>query len=69
VQDWDAKMVERVSVLVVEDDVLQRISIAFDLEDAGFDVLEACDADEAIELLLGNHQVRVLFTDSTCRAV
>ena len=56
-------MAGRVSVLVVEDEGFQRISIAFDLEDAGFDVLEACDAKEAIEELSNNPQVRVLFTD------
>ena len=56
-------MVDQITVLVVEDEVFVRMSIAFDLQDAGFTVLEASDADEAIDLLLKNPQIRVLFTD------
>jgi CheY-like chemotaxis protein len=42
---------ERLSVLVVEDDVLVRLSIADDLRQAGFTVLEAAHADEASTVL------------------
>jgi CheY-like chemotaxis protein len=56
-------MGDQISVLVVEDEPFQRISIAFDLEDAGFNVLEASDADEAIDMLSDNPHIRVLFTD------
>ena len=55
----DAKPV----VLVVEDEALLLFSIADDLRDAGFDVLEASNADEAIVLLNANPHVRVVFTD------
>jgi YesN/AraC family two-component response regulator len=56
-------MVDQITVLVVEDEPFQRISIAFDFEDAGFIVLEASHADEAIELLVKNPEIRILFTD------
>ncbi len=38
-------------VLVVEDDVFIRLDVIDILEDAGFDVLEAGNADEAIRVL------------------
>lgn len=50
-------------VLVVEDEALLLFSIADDLKDAGFDVLEATNADEAIEILMANPEIRLLFTD------
>ena len=40
-----------ISVLVVEDEALIRMGVVMDLEDAGFNVLEAGDTDEAISLL------------------
>ena len=51
------------TVLVVEDEVLIRLDIAACLEEAGFDVIEAANADEAIEILEGRDDVRVVFTD------
>jgi CheY-like chemotaxis protein len=50
-------------VLVVEDEALIRFSIADDLRDAGFQVLEAENADEAIRLLGLNDDIRLIFTD------
>jgi len=50
-------------VLVVEDEALLLFSIADDLRDAGFDVLEATNADQAIRLLDDNPEVRLMFTD------
>ena len=38
-------------VLVVEDEEIVREIVCMDLEDAGFDVLEAKSADEALSLL------------------
>jgi CheY-like chemotaxis protein len=38
-------------VLVVEDDVLLRLTIAGSLRDAGFEVLEAANAAEAVQIL------------------
>jgi hypothetical protein len=39
------------SILVVEDEVLVRMVLADQLREAGFRVVEARDADEALELL------------------
>ncbi len=50
-------------VLVVEDEALIRFTIADELRDAGFDVLEAPDADEAIRLLDANPDIHLIFTD------
>jgi CheY-like chemotaxis protein len=50
-------------VLVVEDEVLVR-TVAVDMvEQAGFEVIEACDADEAIRILESRQDIRVVFTD------
>jgi CheY-like chemotaxis protein len=38
-------------ILVVEDDVLLRLTIAGSLRDAGFEVLEAANAAEAVQVL------------------
>ena len=38
-------------VLIVEDDVLLRLTIAGSLRDAGFEVLEAANAAEAVQIL------------------
>jgi CheY-like chemotaxis protein len=50
-------------VLVVEDEALIRMSAVQMVEDAGFAVLEACNADEAIKLLVSRHDIRAVFTD------
>jgi CheY-like chemotaxis protein len=50
-------------VLVVEDEALIRLSIVMMLETAGYEVLEAGHADEAIRLLEQNERVRVVVTD------
>jgi len=52
------------TILVVEDDVLVRMPIAQYLRDCGYKVIEASNADEAIQVLL--HQetpVDVVFSD------
>ena len=51
------------AVLVVEDEVLIRMSIADSLEEAGFTVYEAANSDQAIKLLEVHQDIRVLFTD------
>jgi CheY-like chemotaxis protein len=48
---------------VVEDDMLLRMHAAEMIEEAGFQVLEAADADEAIRLLESRMDVRIVFTD------
>lgn len=50
-------------VLVVEDEPLQRMMAADMAEDAGFDVVEAASAEEAIAILTARTDVRVVFTD------
>jgi CheY-like chemotaxis protein len=50
-------------VLIVEDEGLVRMTAAEDLIDAGFRILEAADADEAIRLLETHPEITILFTD------
>jgi CheY-like chemotaxis protein len=50
-------------VLVVEDEFLVRLNAVLMIEDAGFDVLEAVDADQAIEILEAGPDIHVIFTD------
>ena len=50
-------------ILVVEDEPLLRLFNADMLSDAGFDVLEAANADEALRLLETTRDIRVVFTD------
>ncbi|TCU58180.1 response regulator receiver domain-containing protein [Novosphingobium sp. PhB57] len=50
-------------VLLVEDEALIRVIGTDALEEAGYDVLEAGSADEALEILEAYNEVLVLFTD------
>ena len=50
-------------VLIVEDDFLIRLHAAQIIEDAGFDVVEASNADQAIAFLEARSDITVLFTD------
>jgi two-component system, response regulator PdtaR len=50
-------------VLVVEDEVLVRMNAVSLLEEAGFGVLEAGTADDAIALLESRQDIRIVFTD------
>ncbi len=52
-----------VIVLVVDDEPLLRLSITAELEDEGFVVFEAGSADEAIAVLEGHPETRLVFTD------
>ena len=51
------------TVLVVEDEELVRLDAAESLRDAGFEVLEAADACEALETVERRHDIGVVFTD------
>lgn len=51
------------TVLIVEDEVIIRMSVAATLEDAGFGILEAGNSAEALQLLLKHQEVNVLMTD------
>jgi CheY-like chemotaxis protein len=50
-------------ILLVEDDVLVRFTTADILREAGFDVLEAVDASEALALLTTGHPLDLVITD------
>ena len=50
-------------ILVVEDDGLIRMDLVDTLADAGFDVLEAANADDALTVLEATPQVSALLTD------
>ncbi|MBA2932896.1 response regulator [Sphingomonas sp. CGMCC 1.13654] len=50
-------------MLVVEDESLIRLDTVDRLEEEGFEVIEAGDADEAIRILETGTQIRILFTD------
>ncbi len=54
---------EHPRVLVVDDEPLLRMFNVDMLSDAGFDVIEAGDADEALRLLSDVSDIRVVFTD------
>jgi two-component system, response regulator PdtaR len=50
-------------ILLVEDEQLLRLCAADLLEERGFQVLEAPDADEALRIMAERPDVRLLFTD------
>jgi CheY-like chemotaxis protein len=50
-------------VLIVEDEFLIRMCAVQIIQDAGFDVVEVADADEAIAVLESRGDIRVVFTD------
>lgn len=53
----------RPAVLIVEDEVLVRTMLSDLLQEAEFKVLEACDADQALEILAARPDVHVVLTD------
>src|SRR4051794_31397237 len=50
-------------VLVVEDELLLRLNAVETIEAAGFEVVAAADADEAIAILENRFDISVVFTD------
>jgi two-component system, response regulator PdtaR len=50
-------------IVVVEDDVFERMGASSMFLDAGYRVLEAGDADEALRFFDTNADIRLLFTD------
>jgi CheY-like chemotaxis protein len=59
----DGATTNRPVVLVVEDEFLIRMYAAEMIEEAGFDVVEASNADEAVAILEARPDVAVVFTD------
>lgn len=53
----------KIVVLVVEDEPIVRMIAVETVEDAGFDVLEAENADVAVHILESRRDVRIVFTD------
>jgi CheY-like chemotaxis protein len=50
-------------ILIVEDDPFLRMLTVEFVKEAGFETLEASDADQAIAILESNSEIVVLFTD------
>jgi CheY-like chemotaxis protein len=50
-------------VLIVEDELMVRLCAVQMVEEAGFEVVEAASADEAIRILESSSDIRVMFTD------
>ena len=51
------------TVLLIEDEAVIRMRTAAMLEDAGYEVLEASDASEALALLSGHSEIKLVLTD------
>ena len=50
-------------ILIVEDEFLLRLGSAETIESAGFEVIQAANADEAIAILNARPDIHVVFTD------
>jgi two-component system, response regulator PdtaR len=50
-------------ILIVEDEFLLRLDSAETIEHAGFEVIQAANADEAIAILNARPDIHVVFTD------
>jgi CheY-like chemotaxis protein len=59
---------KRPVVLIVEDELLLRMNAVDMIEAAGFEVVEAANADEAIEILESRRDIGVVLPISRCRA-
>jgi two-component system, response regulator PdtaR len=53
----------RPMILIVEDEFLLRLDSAETIENAGFEVIQAANADEAIAILKARPDIHVVFTD------
>jgi DNA-binding NtrC family response regulator len=54
---------EKFTILVVEDEPLVRLSVATELRDGGYKVIEAGTADEALITLAGDEAIDLVFCD------
>ena len=52
-----------VTVLVVEDDAMMRTKLTEELQNAGYLVVEASDATEAVEMLAVRRDVKIIISD------
>jgi two-component system, response regulator PdtaR len=53
----------KVTVLVVEDEVMMRTKLAEELQHAGYSVVEASDGTEAVEMLTLRPDVKIVISD------
>src|ERR1700689_944804 len=56
-------IVKTPAVLIVEDEPLVRLCAVETVEAAGYEVIEAANANEAIRILESRRDIRVVFTD------
>lgn len=57
-------MSDKLAILLIEDEAVTRIDIAFSLEEAGFEVIEAPDGAKALELFdLESERISSVITD------
>ena len=56
-------MAQKTVILVVEDEAIIRMGAVQMLEEAGFAVVEAVNARDAVSILEGRNDVRAIFTD------
>lgn len=54
---------EFMRILVVEDEPLIRLGLATVIEEAGYEVVEAANAGDALRLLEADHGIRLVMTD------
>jgi CheY-like chemotaxis protein len=59
----EAAVFSPASILIVEDEVLIRLDLADELRAAGYRVIEAINADEALAVLRGVAKVDLVLTD------
>jgi CheY-like chemotaxis protein len=52
-----------VTILLAEDETLTRLMLIAELDAIGHVVIEAADADEALQILRANKSIRLLFAD------
>ncbi len=50
-------------ILIVEDEPVQRMNMIDMVERAGYEVVEASNADQAVEILERRLDIRIVFTD------
>lgn len=62
-QQVDLRSDDKGCVLIVEDEALVRLVAVDMIQEAGYRVLEAGDADEAIRILEARNDIRFIFTD------
>lgn len=61
--DDAAQMTKTATVLIVEDEILVRMAVVEDFVQAGYSVIEAASADEAITILEAGLEVDLIFSD------